>query len=80
MFNINITYLPGADLASPSDELKMKAILSISNQSSGGSCGFYTGIHSLFSKGDYTSIEGNNCTFSGKREDRGTTSKLTHVV
>ncbi|XP_026318382.1 secretory phospholipase A2 receptor-like [Hyposmocoma kahamanoa] len=50
--------LEGADLASPSDELMLQAMRSISNETSDAYCGFYTGIHSLFSKGDYTSIEG----------------------
>ncbi|XP_026325290.1 C-type mannose receptor 2-like [Hyposmocoma kahamanoa] len=50
--------LEGADLASPSSELMLQAMIDISGQASGVRCGIYTGINAWFSKGDYTSIEG----------------------
>ncbi|XP_026318392.1 C-type mannose receptor 2-like isoform X1 [Hyposmocoma kahamanoa] len=50
--------LEGADLASPSDDLMLNAMLFISKDAVGVNCGVYTGIHSWFSKGDFTSIDG----------------------
>lgn len=58
VFNTKLLSLPGADLASPSNHAMLKAMLYISGLTSGVNCGFYIGIHSWFSEGDFTSIEG----------------------
>ncbi|XP_026318377.1 C-type mannose receptor 2-like [Hyposmocoma kahamanoa] len=50
--------LEGADLASPSNDQMLQAMVDIIGQARGVNCGVYTGVNAWFSHGDYTSIDG----------------------
>lgn len=64
VLNTKMLTSSGADLASPSDDLMLNAMLYISKDAVDVNCGVYTGIHSWFSKGDFTSIDGRYIFFA----------------
>lgn len=49
----------GATLASPLNDKMANAMTNMTRQCDANHFGIFTGIHSIFSKGDYRSIEGN---------------------